>query len=51
VAETWVIDVVERTIEIFTEPGPDGYTARRIAGADDVLEVAGVSVPVVELIG
>lgn len=51
VPETWVIDVLGRTIEVFTEPGPTGYAARRVAGVNDVLEVAAVPVPVVDLIG
>jgi Uma2 family endonuclease len=46
VAEAWVVDLTTETVEIWTEPGPDGYAATRRAGRGDELDVAGVTVTV-----
>lgn len=51
VAEAWVVDLNTGTIEMWTEPGPDGYAATRRAGRGDELGVAGVTVTVDEILG
>lgn len=55
VAEYWVVNLEERTIEVQRDPGPDGrYRWMRAATVEDTLEAAsvpGVRVPVAELFG
>lgn len=50
IAEYWVIDVNGRRLHRYTEPRDDGYQAVTALGEDDVVSVAGVSVPVAELL-
>ena len=31
----WIVNLVDRQLEIYTEPGPDGYRDRRVLGPTD----------------
>ncbi len=31
----WIVNLVDRQLEIYTEPGPAGYRQRRVLGAND----------------
>ena len=46
VAEAWVVDINAEVIDIWTDPGPEGYAVTRRAGRGDELNVAGVTVTV-----
>jgi Uma2 family endonuclease len=37
VAESWLLDLAARRLEIYLEPGPDGYKVIRRPSSDDVI--------------
>ncbi len=49
----WIVDVEHKLIEVFTEPGSDGYAELRVAEVGEVLEVpgTGVTVAVKDIVG
>jgi len=49
VPELWVMDVDGRHVRIFSEPGPDGYAAERVAGPDERLRPRAVDVAPLDL--
>ncbi|MGH9068021.1 MAG: Uma2 family endonuclease [Acidimicrobiales bacterium] len=54
VVETWVVDLPHSQVVVLTGPGPDGYTAKRVARRGEVVEpaaLAGVTLGVDEILG
>ena len=49
VPEYWVVDVVERRLEVFTGPGPDGYAAHRTASAPARVQPVAADLPPLDL--
>ncbi|HUR24345.1 MAG TPA: Uma2 family endonuclease [Acidimicrobiales bacterium] len=51
VAEAWVVDVNAEAVDVWTQPGPDGYAeTRRVARGGDLTAV-GVTVTVDDILG
>lgn len=51
VAETWVVDVNAEAVDVWTQPGPDGYVETRHAARGDDLTAVGVTVTVDDILG
>ena len=53
VAEVWIVDLTDRAVELFREPGADGYAVRErvIAGAVSPRLVPDLAVDVTALFG
>ena len=52
IAECWIVNLLDRLVEVYRQPGNDRYADVRRAGPGDVLDVAllpGVALPVAEL--
>lgn len=54
VREAWIVDLRARRIEVYREPGPEGYRRRSVHAPGEALQpllLPGVSVPVSEAVG
>lgn len=51
VAETWVVDVNTEAVDVWSQPGPDGYAEARHATRGDDLTAVGVTVTVDDILG
>jgi len=54
VPEAWMVNLKEERVEVYREPGPDGYASvrhERRAADLDVLAIAGLTVSVDEILG
>jgi Uma2 family endonuclease len=47
VKEYWIVLALERKVEIYNQPGPDGYQQKRVLGSDETLECS--SIPAVRI--
>jgi Uma2 family endonuclease len=53
VVEVWIVDLVERVVEIHRDPGAEGYAARSVARQGDTISASAfpdIAVPVAEII-
>ena len=53
VPEYWIVNVVERVIEVYTRPGAGGYESRVVRVAGDVIEpvaLPGVRIKVTDVL-
>ena len=51
VAETWVVDVNAEAVDVWTQPGPDGYAETRRAARGGDLTAVGATVSVDDILG
>jgi len=51
VAEVWVVDLTAEAVDVLMGPHSEGYSDARRAGRGDVLEVAGATISVDEILG
>lgn len=51
VAEVWVVDLASEVVEVFRQPGLDGYAEVHRAGRGERLDAAGASIGVEEILG
>ena len=51
VAEVWVVDLTAEGVDVLMGPHSEGYSDARRAGRGDVLEVAGATISVDEILG
>jgi Uma2 family endonuclease len=54
IAEYWLVDVVNDTVEVFTQPGPGGYLASQLTSRGDRLPthaLSGIELMVADVLG
>lgn len=54
IGEFWIVDLVNRNVEVCRSPGPDGYASVTTAGRTDVLEpelLPGAGIKVADILG
>ncbi|MBV9170125.1 MAG: Uma2 family endonuclease [Chloroflexi bacterium] len=51
IREVWVVNLVDRHVEVHTEPGADGYKRQHVLRHGDAVEVLGLTLKVGDILG